>query len=275
MAIVTRAAKVAAPAVRRIRRRVPAALRGRSGVVLAYHDVLPDSAGAYPYAVRRSTFLRQLDVAGVAGLRFVTLTEFTDALLSGDACGLAAVVFDDALSGVHRHALPALHERRIPWTLLPVTDRTGMAPEWWPEAERTMTLTEIREALDAGATLCSHTATHRSLPELPPAVALDELRRSRDTVSEWAGTEIREICYPFGHQDAQVRALTAEAGYRCGYTFTNGRSHPATDPFAQPRLAMREGIPSHRWALTLLRPHRSWPPVRDLRDEFLRGGGTS
>lgn len=257
--------RTAVPAAVRIRMFTAPLRPGRSGVVLAYHDVIPDSHAPYPYAVRESTFARQLDAATVLGLRFVTLGEFTDRLEAGDVSDLAAVVFDDALLGVHQFAMPLLHQRGIPWTLLPVTERTGLVPEWWPGARRTMNRVEIREALDAGATLCGHTATHRSLPDLTPAETLDELRRSRETLSEWSGRAVLELCYPYGHQNATVRRLAAEAGYRCGYTFTNGRSHPSTDPFAQPRMAMHDDLHPSRMATTLLRPHRSWPEVHDLR----------
>ena len=245
---------------------------GRSGVVLAYHDILPDSADVYQYAVTESTFLHQLDIVAGLGLRPVTLSEFTDHLLAGDASGLAAVVFDDALVGVHRYAMPHLGDRGIPWTLLPVTDHPGVRPRWWSEAARTMSRAEIGEALEAGATLCGHTANHVSLPDVAPRVALDELTRSRNTLSEWAGSEVRELCYPFGHQNSDVRALAARAGYRVGYSFTNGRSHPRTDPFAQPRMAMHEGLRTKAWLTTLLRPHLTWPKVRDLRDHAREAG---
>ena len=127
-----------------------------------------------------------------------------------------------------------------------------------------MTRAEIAEALDAGATLCGHTATHQSLPDLATGVVLDELRRSRDALSEWAGTDVLELCYPFGHQDARIRDLVARAGYRVGYTFTNGRCDPRMDTFAQPRMAMHEGLRSTKWLTTLLRPRRTWPEVQDF-----------
>ena len=245
---------------------------GRSGVVLAYHDILPDSADVYQYAVTESTFLHQLDLVADLGLRPVSLSEFTDHLLAGDASGLAAVVFDDALVGVHKYAMPHLSDRNIPWTLLPVTDHPGVRPTWWPEAARTMTRAEIGEALTAGATLCGHTANHVSLPDVAPQTALDELTRSRDALSDWTGSEVRELCYPFGHQNADVRALAERAGYRVGYSFTNGRSHPGTDMFAQPRMAMHEGLRSRAWLTTLLRPNFTWPEVRDLRDPTQEAG---
>ena len=119
----------------RVLRDATAGLRtGRSGVVLAYHDIIADTAAVYPYAVTESTFLHQLDLVEAVGLRPVTLADLTDHLVAGDASGLAAIVFDDALVGVHRHALPRLADRRLPWTLLPVTERTGVRPPWWPEA---------------------------------------------------------------------------------------------------------------------------------------------
>lgn len=135
-----------------------------------------------------------------------------------------------------------------------------------------MTRAEVSEALDAGATLCGHTANHVSLPDVAPQIALDELTRSRETLSDWAGSEVRELCYPFGHQNADVRALAARAGYRVAYSFTNGRNHPRTDLFAQPRLAMHEGLRSRAWLTTLLRPHATWPQVRDLSDLGQDGG---
>lgn len=259
-------------AVAALRDATPFLHAGRSGVVLAYHDILPDSADVYQYAVTESTFLHQLDLVADLGLRPVSLSEFTDHLLAGDASGLAAVVFDDALVGVHKYAMPHLSDRNIPWTLLPVTDHPGVRPTWWPEAARTMTRAEIGEALTAGATLCGHTANHVSLPDVAPQTALDELTRSRDALSDWTGSEVRELCYPFGHQNADVRALAERAGYRVGYSFTNGRSHPGTDMFAQPRMAMHEGLRSRAWLTTLLRPNFTWPEVRDLRDPTQEAG---
>lgn len=249
------------------------ATAGASAVVLAYHDIVPDRTAPQRYAVRTSTFRRQIDVAVSLGLRFVTLAELSrrlDAAAPADpgrsVAGLAAIVFDDGLVGVHETAAPLLADAAIPWTLLPVTERLGVVPGWWPGARRTMTRSEIDEVLAAGATLAGHTATHPSLPDIPRGIALDELRRSRDTLSEWAGGEVVDLCYPYGHQDESTRGLARAAGYSSGYTFTNGRCHPTGEPFARPRLAMHEGMGWASWPATLLRPRATWPAVVDLRE---------
>lgn len=236
-----------------------------SGVVLAYHDIIDDSAPIYPYAVRESTFRAQISLARRLGFEFIPLSSLVDALLSGaSVSGKAALLFDDALRGVHLRAMPYLSEESIPWSLLPVVDRLGVFPDWWEPADRTMTLDEVVEAVDSGAQLCGHTATHPSLPKLDDASILMELQHSREKLSTWGNREVLDMCYPFGHQDTRVRKLTRKAGYRSGWSFTNGRCHPADDPFSLARMAMREDLSGARLAKFLLRPRWTWPAVEEL-----------
>lgn len=242
-------------------------LRG-SGVVLAYHDILDDFASPYLYSVRNSVFREQVTMVAGLGYEFVHLSHLAEELLAGrSVSGKAAIVFDDALVGVHRHALPFLRREQILWTLLPVTDYLGVPPPWWDKPDRTMSLSEIQDAVAAGAELCSHTATHVSLPNLDPGKMEDELVRSRELLSEWGGKEVVDLCYPFGHQNEGVRELTKVAGYRTGWTFTNGRCHPDDDHFTLRRMAMHDDLQGLRWAKSVLRPHWTWPEVRDIESE--------
>ncbi|MGP6175231.1 polysaccharide deacetylase family protein [Corynebacterium sp. A21] len=237
---------------------------GGSGIVLAYHDIIGDEDTPYQYAVRVSTFREQLKLVQQLGYRFIHFSELTDRLLRGDSvAGTAAILFDDALIGVYRNAMPHLLGQGLPWTLLPVTARLGVKPPWWEPAERTMDLGEIRESVAAGAQLCGHTATHLSLPELTPAQVAAELLRSREQLSIWGGRDVRELCYPFGHQNAWVREQVRSAGYRSGWTFTNGRCHPGDDPFTLRRMAMTEELSGVSWAKSLLRPRWTWPAPPD------------
>lgn len=238
----------------------------RSAVVLGYHDILADSDGPpYTYAVGASRFREQLDIARALGFRFVHLEELGRRLASGeDVAGLACLTFDDALAGVHRHAMPILAELGLPWTLLPVTEHLGVAPHWWPEAGPTMTRADVEEAISAGASLAAHTANHVSLTDVAPDVAEREIRSSVETLSSWQGAPVRELCYPYGHHSAPVRQLAHQAGIRTAWTFTNGRARDGQHLFALPRLAMHHGLSGARWAATLLRPSVTWPPVRDL-----------
>ena len=133
-------------------------------VVLAYHDVLPDGAPLHHYAVSLRRFREQLDLLARERVRVVPLRELSRRLRDGeDVTGVASVVFDDALVGVHQLALPELLARGWSATLHPVVDRLGSEPAWWPGSRRTMTLAELEESVSLGLDLGSHGLTHDCL----------------------------------------------------------------------------------------------------------------
>ena len=140
--------------------------------VLGYHDVRADGEpGDEHYTVSATQLRAHIDTVRRAGLQIVALADIVERLASGRPVdGLAAITFDDALVGVHRHALPVLRELQVPATVFVVTDAIGVSPPWWPGAVRTMTADELREAKAAGVDLHSHSSVHASLPALAPDV---------------------------------------------------------------------------------------------------------
>lgn len=238
---------------------------GNSAVVLAYHDIVPNDSDPIDYMVTKDKFVRQIDTVAALGYTFRSISDLSADIVAGrSVAGCAAIVFDDALVGVYEIAMPHLNSRKIPWTLLPVTDHLGVLPDWWPGARRTMSRGEVMEAVEAGADLCAHTTSHISLPDVDKKTAFDQLVRAREVLSGWGEKEIVDLCYPFGHQDDSVREMAQRAGYRTGWTFTNGRCSPQDDPFKLKRMAMKNDVSDLHWLVTMLRPHASWPPVQDL-----------
>jgi len=159
-------ARAAAVAARDLTR---AASTSAGAVVLAYHDVVvADDAPSFSYAVSRSRLRQQLDVVARLGLTVVTLPELSYRHRTGQPLdGLVSIVFDDALVGVHHLGLDELAARGWPATLLPVVQRLGADPPWWPGSQRTMTRAELVESVAAGVTLTGHGSTHACLPCLP------------------------------------------------------------------------------------------------------------
>jgi peptidoglycan/xylan/chitin deacetylase (PgdA/CDA1 family) len=152
--------------------------------------------------------------------------------------GLAVVVFDDAFVGVHHHAAGVLADLAVPGTLFPLTTGLGSAPAWWSDAHRTMTLDETRELVAQGWEVGSHTRTHASLPDIDDRALHAEVADSRAELSEQLGVAPDLLAYPFGHHDARVREVTAESGYRAGFTFLNGRIVSGLDAYRLPRLTI-------------------------------------
>jgi peptidoglycan/xylan/chitin deacetylase (PgdA/CDA1 family) len=193
------------------------------------------------------------------GLRFVDLAELVSVILAGhDADGLAAIVFDDSLVGVHRHAMPILTELGLPATVFAVTGALGSSPQWWDGAARVMTSAELSETAEGGFRIASHSRTHPSLPQLPLEELRQELVGSRRELEDLISAEVDLFAYPFGHYDPRVREEVALAGYRAAFSFVNGRVVAGLDPFALPRLGMWKQS-RRRLAYHLARSARSWP----------------
>lgn len=227
--------------------------------VLGYHDIVSVTDDD-PWSVTVDVFRSHLDVLRRLDLEIVALTTIVERLRSGRSVdGLAALTFDDALLGVHEHAVPVLRELDVPATIFVVSDHRGTEPPWWPGAARTMTATELCAAGEAGVELGSHTRSHRSLISLADDELDDELAGSRATLSELTGTPVDLLAYPSGHHDARVRESADRNGYAAAVTFLNGRITGGEDRLRLPRLTMGAHMSARRLAFQLRRPATSWP----------------
>lgn len=234
-------------------------LSSSGAVVFAYHDIGEDPINATDYYVAPG-LLRQQVANGLRwGLQFVDLAELSRRVVDGQSLdGLAAVVFDDSLVGVHHHAMPVLLDLGVTATVFTVSAALGTDPPWWPGAARVMTRGELTEMADNGFRIASHTRSHASLPHVGGAQLVDEVLGARAELEDLTQRAVDLFAYPFGHYDQRVVDEVKAAGYSCAYTFLNGRITTGLDIYRLPRLNMWHQSPQ-RLAYHLARPPRSWP----------------
>lgn len=238
-------------------------LRTPGAIVLAYHDVGDDPTNTTDYYVGTALFRRQLTLAQRWGLEFVDLVDLTDRFLAGRSVdGLAAIVFDDSLVGVHHHAMPVLLELGLPATVFTVTDALGREPAWWSGAARVMTEAEVREMASLGFRVESHTRTHASLVEVRGSRLREEVVGSKHRLEDAFGRAMEVLAYPYGHYDPEALDVVRSAGYRSGYSFLNGRVVGDLDAHRLPRLNMTPHQGLLRLAYHLARPAGSWPDTQ-------------
>ena len=241
------------------RRRLRTRRAAPGAVILAYHDVV-DAPTDEPWSVPADDFAGHLEVLVRLGLRIVDLRTIVELHSSGRPVdGLAAITFDDALLGVHEHALPILRRAGAPATIFVVSDHLGAEPPWWPAAPRTMTAAELGDATEAGIRIASHTRTHRSLLSIDDDALRSELAGSRDRLAALTTEPVDLFAYPSGHHDPRVRRVVGESGYVAGFTFLNGRILGGEDPLRLPRLTMGRHLGPTRLAYQLRRDPESWP----------------
>ena len=191
-------------------------------MILCYHDV--DDGWVSPLAIHPRRFADHcawLADSGRVVLLDQVLQQRDPAAIAGDP--RLALTFDDGLAGVHEHALPLLAEHALPATVYVVagTLATAGRPVDWIDGQRpgtvqAMTETQIRELLDAGIQIGSHTWRHADLTSLDPVECREDLRRSREFLEDTFGVAVATVAYPRGRNNVVVRRLAREAGYSFG-----------------------------------------------------------
>jgi peptidoglycan/xylan/chitin deacetylase (PgdA/CDA1 family) len=101
-----------------------------------------------------------------------------------------------------------------------------------PRELATMTWAELRGHADRGIAIGSHTVSHAHLTRLSDVELRDELQDSKDELESELLRPCSELAYPYGEQDARVRAAARAAGYSRAYALRG----PKGDPYSSPRV---------------------------------------
>lgn len=190
-------------------------------LILMYHAMdMPRTRAEAGYCVPPAAFRAQMAWLASSGLRAVGMDALV-AALRGEAPPLAqdavAVTFDDGLDCFAHHALPALHEYRIPATVFAVAGRLGLPAAWtrakgWPE-RRLMDAAALRALRDAGVTIGCHGLTHVPMTDCDDAQLQRETAEARALLRSATGADVDLFAYPYGAHRAREQAAVAAAGF--------------------------------------------------------------
>jgi peptidoglycan/xylan/chitin deacetylase (PgdA/CDA1 family) len=161
------------------------------------------------------------------------------------------VTFDDAYKSV-ANALPVLERLGVQATVFACADYADDGrPLDVPELARplathaeemaTMTWDELRDLIERGIEIGSHTLTHPHLPRLSDGELDIELGASRERFEDTLARPCRLLAYPYGEEDERVRVAARRAGYEAAFAIRP--TAPQPDIFAIPRtdLYRRDG----------------------------------
>ena len=202
------------------------------------------------------------------GYRGVTASE----ALAGRARSLH-VTFDDAYKNV-AEGLAVLERLHIPATVFACSgyaedgrplDVPELAEEAMahPHEMATMNWEELRGLPDRGVEIGSHTITHPHLTRLSDIELSRELQDSRSRLEDELGRACPLVAYPYGENDARVRAAARKAGYTAAFALRE--TFASADRFALPRVDLyRKDSPLRARLKTTLLP-RIPPGATKLR----------
>jgi peptidoglycan/xylan/chitin deacetylase (PgdA/CDA1 family) len=100
----------------------------------------------------------------------------------------------------------------------------------------TMTEVELVQLADGGLIeVGGHTVNHPSLPILPPAKQLGEIRDGRLQLERILGRAVTSFSFPHGDHTAESVGMAREAGFERACVSVSAPVHPGADRFQLPR----------------------------------------
>jgi peptidoglycan/xylan/chitin deacetylase (PgdA/CDA1 family)/SAM-dependent methyltransferase len=213
--------------------------------ILMYHQVAPSEAGVDDrYRLAPDVFEQQLAFLRGSGYYSVTLQGWRHAMAMHSPLPGRAILltFDDGYRDFLTYAWPLLKRYGFSAQVFLVPDEIGGYNRWDRDVRRMAPLldwNEIRGLQREGVTFGSHTASHPRLTALAPIETVQELVRSRATLSQKLGAPVDALAYPYGAADAVVQHLAGAVGYTFGLTCRRARSGLWESPMAMPRLEVR------------------------------------
>ena len=205
---------------------------GAGWAVLVYHKIgfpklLAARKGLY---ISPRLFERQMAELKAAG--------FTSRGLEPEAAAAnsVSITFDDGYQSTFETSWELLAKTGFKAIQFISSSHLGKRSSWDPCAELLMDKVQVREWLQAGHSIGSHSATHPKLSQLTREKAWEEIFGSRKALEDEFGIEIRHFCYPFGDWNERLAALVEEAGYLTASTSDSGTNLASSNPFALKRL---------------------------------------
>jgi peptidoglycan/xylan/chitin deacetylase (PgdA/CDA1 family) len=205
--------------------------------ILAYHHIGESPRGASNPSlwVPRARFRRQLRALDHAGYRAVTLDQVWDAWHGTGSLPAHPVVisFDDGYASQSSVAAAALRAHGWPGVLNLQVSRLGVRGG--------ITRAGVRALIANGWEIDAHSVTHPDLRRISARRLQAEVAGSRRALQRSFGVPVDFFAYPYGRQDAEVRAAVRRAGFLGATTTERGLASANADPFALGRVLIAAG----------------------------------
>ena len=218
--------------------------------ILTYHRVgdfpkrMPSHRGQYCHLPR---FAAQMAMLKLCGYSVVSMDDAVAGLSGRKPLPARSVVltFDDAYVDFLENAVPVLKAHGYPATVYAVAGLLGKTNEWVvPEGlapAPLMSVAQLREVVDLGFTVGSHTVSHPRLANVETPRITEEMRASKRILEDTLGERVDHFCYPYGSHDLRAVHAAAEAGYVSATTCVRAVATHADDLLALPRKPVSQG----------------------------------
>ncbi len=199
--------------------------------ILLYHHV-SDAGNGNRYYVSIDQFRSQMQALRDWGYETITPSQLANIILNGGERPNRSVIitFDDGNLDVYQHAFPIMRDFGFVGAFYIVANRL--------EANNYVNADQLREMVDAGWEIGSHSMSHADLT-LDYSIAHYEIRQSRLVLQDATGQSIDTFAYPYGKTDSFITNKVSEYGYLAGMGLGRSWEHSLGTIFYLSRIEVQ------------------------------------
>jgi len=160
------------------------------------------------------------------------------------------ITFDDGYEDNLINALPVLKKYNFTATCFIVPNLIGKTNLWDEKQFKLMDRMQIKDWLDAGMSIGSHSSNHLDLTIINHDQLMAEIGDSKKKLEDMFNIEINNFCYPFGKFDKNTIKYVRENGYLKAFTTRRGLYNSIKSKnFEIPRVSVTKNITKFKFWL--------------------------
>ncbi len=198
--------------------------------VLCYHVIEDEPKSVWSLSTEH--FKAHIGYLAENGYRTVSLEDVT-LWLDGDGRlpqKSVLITFDDWDKSHYEIAFPILKRAGFTGTFNIISSRAADA----------RSIARLKEMIDHGCSIASHSISHKSLIGMKPSLLQNELQQSKADLESRLAVEISYFCYPYGFYDKAVIGAIEDAGYRGAFITVPGVNSRNTEHCELRRLLIQK-----------------------------------
>jgi len=225
--------------------------------ILMYHSIaaMPKGTVMKSLHVPLTLFKLQMWLLKILGYRGLSMSNLYPYLTGEKQGKVVGITFDDGFKN-NLQVLPILQKFNFNATCYIISQNIGGINHWdldkgIPE-NPLMNENEIKQWINSGMEIGSHTQNHVRLAEVDIETAAKEITQSKLDLEKKFDRPVAHFCYPYGSFNDEIVAITKNTGYITATTVTRGRSKSGDHLFTLPRVPITHRTFFHLFLMKIL-----------------------
>ena len=160
------------------------------------------------------------------------------------------ITFDDGYEDNLINALPVLKKYNFTATCFIVPNLIGKTNLWDKNQFKLMDKVQIKDWLDAGMNIGSHSLNHKDLTKISNNEVSTEISESKKILEDAFLVNIDNFCYPYGKLNEAIVREVKKSGYKKAFTTKRGLYNKLnTNPYEINRIPVSRGVSKFKFWL--------------------------